>query len=139
MIIRAELNRYRQAPRKVRLLAGLIKGKPVDRALAEVSFSGKRAGEPIKKLINSAVANAVNNFKLNKEELYVKGMRVDGGAVMKRGMPRAFGRSFVIRKRTSKILLELGVKEGAEVKKVKKTTKKEVVKKVIKKKSVSKK
>ena len=116
MIIRAELNRYRQAPRKVRLLADLIKGKDIDQALALVSFSGKRAGDAIKKLINSAVANAVHNFKLSRDVLYVKDMQVNGGVVLKRGMPRAFGRSFMIKKRTSKILLELGVKEAEDTK-----------------------
>ncbi len=130
-MIKAELNRYRQAPRKVRLLADLVKGKPIEKALAEITFSGKRAAEPLKKLINSAVANAVHNHKLSPESLYVKNITVNGGQIMKRGMPRAFGRSFLIKKRTSKISVELGVKEE------KKDDKKEVLKKkVISKKSV---
>jgi len=123
MIIKAELNRYRQAPRKVRLLAGLIKGKDIEMAVAMLKFSAKRAAEPIVKLINSAVANATHNFKLSKDVLYIKDMRVDGGAVLKRGMPRAFGRSFLIKKRTSKIVLELGVREEKPIVKSKKITK----------------
>lgn len=131
MIIKAELNRYRQAPRKVRLLADLVKGKPVSRALAEITFSGKRAASPLKKLIDSAVANATHNFKVSPESLYVKDLRVDSGVVMKRGMPRAFGRSFLIRKKTSKISLELDVREE------KKDKKDEVKKKIINRKSVT--
>ena len=134
MIIKAELNRYRQAPRKVRLLAGLVKGKKIDEAIALLAFSGKRAADPVIKLINSAVANAIHNFKLSKDVLYIKDMRVDGGIVLKRGMPRAFGRSFMIKKKTSKVLLTLEAKEvekteKPKVKKVKKTETKKVVKK----------
>lgn len=134
MIIKAELNRYRQAPRKVRLLSALIKGKKIDEAIARLSFSGKRAASPIVRLINSAAANAVHNFGLSKDVLYVKDMRVDGGAVLKRGMPRAFGRSFLIKKRTSKILLELEDREEKKEEKAKKVVaKKKVAKKVAKK------
>jgi len=141
MIIKAELNRYRQAPRKVRLLANLIKGKDIETSLALLTFSGKKAADPIKTLIKSAVANAAHNAKLSKDVLYIKDMRVDGGAVLKRGMPRAFGRSFLIKKRTSKIALELGVLE-TEVKKSeekKEKTIKKVSKKVVSKVSKTKK
>lgn len=142
MIIKAELNKYRQSPRKVRLLADLAKGKSIEQAIALVSFSGKRASTPMAKLIKSAVANAKHNFNLPEEDLFVKNIRVDEGVTMKRGMPRAFGRSFPIKKRTSRILLELGVKEvkteedkeAVEKKKtVKAVAKKKVVKKVAKK------
>lgn len=141
MIIKAELNKYRQAPRKVRLLADLVRGKRVDDAIALISFSGKRAAEPMVKLIKSAVGNATHNFKLPADELYIKSIRVDGGVIMKRGMPRAFGRSFMINKRTSHVLLELESKEEAKVKKptvkkkvaVKPVAKKKVVKKTTKK------
>jgi len=140
MIIKAELNRYRQAPRKVRLLAGLIKGKKIDEAIALLTFSGKRAADPIIKLINSAIANAIHNFKLSRDVLYIKDMRVDGGIVLKRGMPRAFGRSFMIKKKTSKVCLELGVREtekkekkSVAAPKIKKISKKVISKKVAKK------
>lgn len=129
-IIRAELNKYRQAPRKVRLLAELVKGKKIDEAVALLSFSGKRAAEPIIKLVNSAVANAKHNFKLSPDVLFVKNMTVDGGIVLKRGMPRAFGRSFPIKKRTSHICLDLGVNEES-IKEVKKDDKKVAVKKKV--------
>lgn len=133
-IIKAELNRYRQAPRKVRLLADLVKGKSIEKAVAEITFSGKRAADPLKKLINSAVANATHNYKISPESLYVKNITVDGGQVMKRGMPRAFGRSFLIKKRTSKISVELGVREEKAVKKEAPAKKNVVKKKVISKK-----
>lgn len=132
MIIKAELNKYRQAPRKVRLLADLIRGKKVDEAIALVSFSGKRAADPMVKLLKSAIANATHNFKLPAESLVVKTIRVDGGVIMKRGMPRAFGRSFLINKRTSHVLLELESKD--EEVKTKKAEKKVVKKAVITKK-----
>lgn len=139
MIIKAELNKYRQAPRKVRLLAELVKGKKVEDAIALVSFSGKRAADPIVKLIKSAVANATHNFNLSADSLFVKNMRVDGGFVMKRGMPRAFGRSFLIKKRTSHVLLELESKEvAAKAKKVEKVEKKPVAKKKVVKKTTKK-
>jgi len=140
MIIKAELNKYRQAPRKVRLLADLIRGKKADEAIALVSFSGKRAAEPMVKLIKSAIANATHNFKLPADSLFVKSVRVDGGFVMKRGMPRAFGRSFLIKKRTSHVLLELESKEPVKAEKpaVKKAATKPVAKKKVFKKTTKK-
>jgi large subunit ribosomal protein L22 len=139
MIIKAELNKYRQAPRKVRLLAGLVKGKKVEDAIALVSFSGKRAADPIVKLIKSAVSNATHNFNLPADSLYVRNMRVDGGLVMKRGMPRAFGRSFLIKKRTSHVSLELESKEVVnKTEKLVKAEKKPVAKKKIVRKTIKK-
>ena len=71
----------------------------------------KKASLPFKKLLLSAVANAKNNFKLNEEDLFVKEVMVDGGPVMKRGMPRAFGRSYPIRRKTSHVTLILDSKK----------------------------
>ena len=107
ILVNAELNRYNQSPRKVRLLAELIKGKKVDLALAILSVSAKRGSLPMIKLVKSAVANAKNNFKLDQADLYIKEARVDGGVVMKRGRARAFGRSFPIRRKTSSVRLVL--------------------------------
>ncbi len=108
--VNAKLNRHNQSPRKMRLLTELIKGKSVDQALAVLSLSSKRGGEAMTKLLQSAVANAKNNFKLDQKDLFVKEACVDGGIVMKRGMPRAFGRSFPIRRKTSDIKLVLETK-----------------------------
>ncbi|MBI1999254.1 MAG: 50S ribosomal protein L22 [Parcubacteria group bacterium] len=106
--MKALLRNYRQSPRKVRLVADLIRGKNVPRALTLLDSTTKRAVAPVKKLLLSAVANAKTNNRVASESaLYVKEIRVDGGATLKRGMPRAFGRSAPIRKRTSHIFIEL--------------------------------
>jgi large subunit ribosomal protein L22 len=101
--MKAYLKNYRQAPRKVRLVAGLIKGKKVEEAIPMLDFLAKRAGFPIKKLLLSAVA---------KENLFIKELRVDKGIVMKRMMPAAMGTGHRINKRTSHITLVLGEKEN---------------------------
>lgn len=106
-MITASLQNYRQSPRKVRLVANLIKGKKVSEALSTLKFVTKRATSPLSTLVASAVANAKNNFNINADSLFVKEMRVDGGAVLKRRMPRARGMAYQIKKRTSHILLTL--------------------------------
>ena len=116
--MKAFLKNYRQSPRKVRLVADLIKGKDIAQAGVALDFLAKRASAPIKKLLDSAVANAVN-LGNNKEDLFVKEIRVDKGVVMKRMMPRAMGRGARINKRTSHVVLVLAEK----VSKVKKNTK----------------
>ncbi len=108
--VKAKLNRHTQAPRKMRLLTSLIKGKSADQALAILTLSTKRGAKDVAKLLKSAIANAKNNFKLDPAELYVKEASVDAGIVMKRGRPRAFGRSFPIRRKTSDINLVLETK-----------------------------
>ncbi|MBI4359499.1 MAG: 50S ribosomal protein L22 [Candidatus Jacksonbacteria bacterium] len=110
MEITAKLRHYRQSPRKVRLVTDLIRGKDAHTALNQLQFAGKRAALPIQKLLSSAMANAVNNFSLKKENLYVKKISVDGGPVLKRWMPRAFGRASEIRKRTSHVTIVLDEK-----------------------------
>ncbi len=106
-MITASLNNYRQSPRKVRLVANSIKGKKVADALTTLKFLTKRASSPIARLVSSAAANAKNNHNLNIENLIVKEMRVDGGAVLKRRMPRARGMAYQIKKRTSHIIIVL--------------------------------
>lgn len=129
MNIVAKLNSYRQSPRKVRLVADLVKGKAVAFALDQLSLLPKRASLPLKKLIDSAIANAKTNFGLDVESLFVKEFRVDGGAILYRRMPRARGTAYPIRKRTSHITLVLGVKEvKAEDKKITKVATKTVKK-----------
>ncbi len=106
-MVKAELNKYRQSPRKVRLVADAIRGKKVSDALDILTFATQRAAAPIKKLLESAVANAKHNDGLSQEDLFVKEIRVDEGFTMKRIRPRAHGRAFPIRKRTSKIKIGL--------------------------------
>src|SRR4051812_16253604 len=107
--MKAFLKNYRQAPRKVRLVAGLIRGKNVGDAIAELDFLAKRAGEPIKKLLMSAVSNA-KNMGADVENLFIKEVRVDKGIVMKRMMPAAMGTGHRINKRTSHISILLAEK-----------------------------
>ena len=125
----AYLKNYRQSPRKVRLLADLVRGKSVERALSELSFMPKRAAGPMKKLIESAVTNAEHNFNAKKEDLIVKEITVDSGVTLKRWRPRAFGRAASIHKHTSNVFVRLAVAEPVkdEDKKVEapKETKKE--------------
>ena len=115
-MITAKLNNYRQSPRKVRLIANLVKGKKVDEALDILGFAGKRASLPLKTLIESAISNAKNNFNLDKESLFVKEFRVDVGAILYRRMPRARGTAYPVRKRTSHVSLELESREIKEAK-----------------------
>ncbi len=107
--MKAFLKNYRQSPRKVRLVAGLIKGKSVNQAVVELDFLAKRAGFPIKKLLLSAVANA-KNVGVEKENLFIKELRVDKGITMKRMMPAAMGSGHRINKRTSHLNILLGEK-----------------------------
>ncbi|MFZ1019574.1 MAG: 50S ribosomal protein L22 [Minisyncoccia bacterium] len=119
--MKAFLKNYRQAPRKVRLVASLIKGKSVAQAIAELDFLAKRAGAPIKKLLLSAVANAKQQG-VEMENLFVKELRVDKGIVMKRMMPAAMGVGHRINKRTSHINILL-TEKVISVKKTKKVKK----------------
>lgn len=102
----AKLSNYRQAPRKVRLVADLIRGKSASNAISMLSMLPKRASEPMMKLVKSAVANA----GVAAAELYVSSIQVNEGTVLKRSMPRARGRASQILKRTSHITLSLSKK-----------------------------
>ncbi|MGI9118513.1 MAG: 50S ribosomal protein L22 [Minisyncoccia bacterium] len=108
--MKAILENYRQSPRKVRLVANLIKGKSVEEAVVELDFLAKRAADPLKKLLNSAVANATNNHKADKEQLYVESVMVNKGITLKRFMPRARGSASPIHKHTSQVIIILGQK-----------------------------
>jgi large subunit ribosomal protein L22 len=107
--MRAYLKNYRQSPRKVRLVADLIRGKSVEEARLLLTFTEKRATEQLHKLLASAVANAKENDGLVEKDLRVRELRVDKGATLKRMTPRAFGRASTINKRASNITLVLGV------------------------------
>lgn len=102
----AQLNTYRQSPRKVRLLADLIRGQKVSQAITTLRFAGKRAAGPIIKLIESAAANAKNKG-LNVESLVVDTISVNNGQILYRSMPMSRGRAFRIHKRTSHISVSL--------------------------------
>jgi large subunit ribosomal protein L22 len=104
--MRASLKNYRQSPRKVRLVGNLVKGKRVADAILELSHLPKRAGGPLKKLIESALANARAKGE-DTPNLVVKDIRIDKGFVFKRMDPRARGSAYLIRKRTSNISVAL--------------------------------
>ncbi len=104
--MKAILKNYRQSPRKVRLLADLVRGKKVSEAIATLRFVEKRAAGPFIKVIESAVANAKTTGK-DTARLTVKKVVVDKGTVMKRFMPRARGSASRINKRSSHIVVEL--------------------------------
>ena len=107
--MKAILKDYRQSPRKVRLLADLVRGKKVVDALATLKFVDKRASGPFSKVIESAVANA-KATGADTSKLFIKAVAVDKGTVLKRSMPRARGSASRINKRNSHISVELGVK-----------------------------
>lgn len=108
--MKATLKNYRQSPRKVRLLADLVRGKSVQQAVIALSFTSKRATGPIVKLIQSAAANAEKNHGASGQVLVVSDIRVDKGVTVKRWMPKAFGRATPINKRTSNIAVVLAEK-----------------------------
>lgn len=103
----ATLRFLRIAPRKVRLLADMIRGKPVQDAINALRFTRKSASLPLRKLIESAVANAENNHGLDIDTLRIREIRVDEGPTLKRFSPRAQGRAFPIMKRTSHVAVVL--------------------------------
>jgi len=125
MEVKASLKHLRIAPRKVRLLADLIRGKSVEEAQTILSFSVKRASLPLFKLLKSAAANAKNNLGLEESNLYISKITVDEGPKLKRWRARSRGQAFEIQKKTSHINLVLSQieKKAKKVKKVKKTEK----------------
>jgi large subunit ribosomal protein L22 len=108
----ANLRYLRITPRKVRVVADLIRGKPVGAALSVLAYVEKRAAGPLQKLLRSAVANADQKSKgqVDVDQLYVKELTVDQGPSMRRFQPRALGRAFKVLKKTSHISITVGEK-----------------------------
>ena len=98
------------SPRKVRVVAREISGQSVKEAGEYLKVVPRAPGLPLEKLLKSAIANAKHNHGLAVEKLFIKEIRVDQGPTLKRNMPRAFGRAYPIRKRSSHITLILGEK-----------------------------
>lgn len=105
--------RIRTSPRKLNLVAGLIRGKSVDQALAVLKFCKRRVSEEVAKVLMSAIANAENNHGLDIDTLYVSEASVGKALVMKRFMPRARGRAGRIEKPFSNI--RIIVRERGEI------------------------
>ncbi|MFW5888181.1 MAG: 50S ribosomal protein L22 [Patescibacteria group bacterium] len=108
METKAKAKHIRMSPKKVRLVVDVIRGMEVDKALAQLRFINKKAVKPVKKIVESAIANAQHNYALNKSNLYIKDINVDEGKTLYRYTPRALGRATPIRKRTSHINVVLG-------------------------------
>ncbi len=111
MEARAYLKNARIAPRKVQIVLDLIRGKDTETAMAILQHTPKAACEYLEKLLKSAVANAENNFGMDRDNLYISECFVCPGPIMKRIMPRAQGRAFRILKRTSHVTLAKKEKE----------------------------
>lgn len=107
--ITAQLNDYRQSPRKVRLVANALRGKSVKEAKNRLQFITKRATGPLHKLLNSAIANA-KNLGVNSDNLVVKSITVNAGKILYRRRPAAHGSAHTIHKRTSHVKLMLAEK-----------------------------
>ena len=111
MEARACLKYVRIAPRKVKIVCDLIRGKKVDLAAAIISATGKAACEPVAKLLTSAVANAEINNSMEHDKLYVKEIYACPGPILKRMRPVSKGRGHRINKRTSHITIVIGEQE----------------------------
>ena len=105
----AILETYNQTPRKVRLVADLVRGKAVPEALAALTFLPKRAALPVAKLIRSAVANAAQRGE-GEGVFVVRAITVESAGMSKRYMPRAFGRAAPVRRRRSRLKVEVAPK-----------------------------
>jgi large subunit ribosomal protein L22 len=114
MKARAQAKYVRQSPYKVRRVLDLVRGMPVDEARATLDFTNRRAAPTIKKVLESAVANAEHNLALDAEELFVAEAYADEGPTLKRWRPRARGRATRINKRTSHITIVVADDEEFE-------------------------
>ena len=111
MVAKAKAKHIKIAPRKLRLVSGLVRGKGINDALIALKFCPrKKAAQAISSVLESAVANAEQTGKVDVDNLFISSLCVDQGATMKRFMPRAQGRAYRILKKTSHISVELGEK-----------------------------
>jgi large subunit ribosomal protein L22 len=111
---RAIARYVRMAPSKVRRVVDLIRGLPADDAQAVLRFAPQAASEPVRKVLASAIANAEHNHRLDPRALWVSEAYVDEGPTLKRFRPRAQGRAYRIRKRTSHITVVVAPRPEAE-------------------------
>lgn len=110
MEAKAKLNRLKISPRKIRLAVDVVRGMDVEKAIDQLMFLNKGAASPLVKLLNSAVANAENDLKLKKDNLYIKKIFVDEGFTLHRWKPRAMGRATPIKKKSSQVTVILDEK-----------------------------
>ncbi len=110
MEVKVSLNNLRTTPRKVRQVADLIRNKNLAQARALLEFTVKKSSDPMLRLLNSAAASALHDFKLKEDNLYISKITVDEGPKLKRWHPMSRGRAYPIIKRTSNINLVLSEK-----------------------------
>ncbi len=110
MEARAVLRYARISPLKVRIVVDLIRGKDVNTALSILNFSKKKAAKIVKKVLNSAIANALQTGEIDPDNLYIKRAYVDQGPMLKRYRAAAMGRAHMYRRRTSHITIILDEK-----------------------------
>ncbi|MDG5788111.1 50S ribosomal protein L22 [Evansella sp. AB-P1] len=111
MEAKAVVKQVRIAPRKVRLVVDLIRGKGVGEAISILRLTPKKASPVVEKLLNSAIANAEHNYEMEPDNLVISKVYVDEGVTLKRFRPRAMGRASRINKRTSHITVVLTEKK----------------------------
>lgn len=111
MEAKASVSLIRIAPRKVRLVLDLVRGKELAEAVGILKNVNRGAGVPVLKVVQAAAANAEHNFNMDKSKLYVKEIYANEGPTLKRMQPHAKGQGFSIFKRTSSIICVLGEKE----------------------------
>ncbi|MDD4902273.1 MAG: 50S ribosomal protein L22 [Patescibacteria group bacterium] len=108
MEIKVKLKFLKMSSKKLRLVANLIRGAEANSALNQLRFANKKAAEPIAKLLKSGIATAANDFALDKNNLFVKEIKIDEGGMLKRWTPKAHGSATPIRRRLSHINITLG-------------------------------
>ena len=111
MEAKAYLRNVRISPRKVQIVLDQIRNQPLNKAQAILTYSTKSAAEPLLKLVNSAAANAENNFNMSRNELYVSECFACPGPILKRIRPMSKGRAYRIEKRTSHVTIALKEKD----------------------------
>ncbi|PIZ71259.1 50S ribosomal protein L22 [Candidatus Peregrinibacteria bacterium CG_4_10_14_0_2_um_filter_43_11] len=110
--MKAILRRSRISPKKANLVAGMVRGKKVKDALDILKFMPKKGADVLYKVVQSAAANAVNNFKQSIDSLFITRILVTKGPTLKRGVPISRGRTHPILKRTCHITVEVGTTDG---------------------------
>ena len=119
VLVKAYANDLHIAPRKMRLVTNMVKGMNALDAMTQLQHANKKASPMLIKLIQSAIANAKNNFSLDPQQLFIKSISADMGKVMKRYFPRARGSAFTIRRKMSHINIVLEERKRGKTSKVK--------------------
>ncbi len=106
-LVKAHARNLRISPRKLRLLTNLVKQKNAEQALMQLQFANKKGADMVTKLLQSALANARNNFSMDPARMFIKSITADMGPVLKRSFPRARGSAFLIRRKLSHLSVVL--------------------------------